>query len=46
MAEAAQLGPGDAIPSVSLLRTDAGEVALGDLIAGRPTVFFFLRHYA
>ena len=36
---------GTAAPAVSLLRTDGREVALGDLVDGKPTVLFFLRHY-
>jgi hypothetical protein len=36
----------DTAPDISLLRTDGTAVKLYDLIDGRPTVFFFLRHYA
>lgn len=36
---------GEAVPALTLLRTDGSEVGLDELTAGRPAVLHFVRHY-
>ena len=36
---------GERAPKVSFLRTDGTQAPLQDLVGGKPTVLFFLRHY-
>jgi peroxiredoxin len=36
---------GERAPNVAFLRTDGERASLRELVGGKPTVLFFLRHY-